>query len=79
MIKYEVISKFVDLIDNKHVYEVGDSYPRDNYKPTDERIKELSTVNNKLKKAVIKAVENNEPIVSDKPKSRTRAKKAEKE
>lgn len=71
MIKYEVISKFVDLIDNKHVYEVGAEYPRQGYKPTDERIKELSTVNNKLKKAVIVAVDI--PTV----KKTTRKKKAE--
>lgn len=71
MIKYEVISKFIDLFDNKHVYEVGDSYPRDNYKPTDERITELSTVNNKLKKAVIVAVDI--PTI----KKTTRKKKAE--
>lgn len=71
MIKYEVISKFVDLIDGKHVYEVGDEYPRQGYKPTDERIKELSTVNNKLKKAVIVAVDI--PTV----KKTTRKKKAE--
>lgn len=71
MIKYEVISKFVDLIDNKYVYEVGNEYPRQGYKPTDERIKELSTVNNKLKKAVIVAVDI--PTV----KKTTRKKKAE--
>lgn len=71
MIKYEVISKFIDLIDNKHVYEVGNEYPRQGYKPTDERIKELSTVNNRLKKAVIVAVDI--PTV----KKTTRKKKAE--
>lgn len=47
---YKVTHFFYDLQDSHttkdgtvyHAYNVGDTYPRDGYKPSDERIKELS-------------------------------------
>ena len=47
---YKVTHFFHDLQDSHttkdgtvyHAYNVGDTYPRDGYKPSDERIKELS-------------------------------------
>lgn len=47
---YKVVQFFHDLQDSRttkdgtvyHAYNVGDTYPRDGYKPSDERIKELS-------------------------------------
>ena len=39
---YKVIKSFVDLQDNYHQYEIGEYYPRKEYKPTQARIKELS-------------------------------------
>ena len=55
--KYIVLSEFADLQDNKHVYGIGDEYPRKGYSPTAERIAELSTGRNLLQKPLIKAVE----------------------
>lgn len=43
---YKVIKFFHDLQDNKHAYNVGDNYPREGAKPTDERIAELSGKDN---------------------------------
>lgn len=44
---YKVVTKFIDLEDNSHLYNVGDEYPRVGLKPTKKRIKELSSVKNK--------------------------------
>lgn len=55
---YEVIKGFIDLQDDNHLYEVGQTYPRSGYKPTDERIVELSGSNNKRGKPLIKARQN---------------------
>lgn len=86
---YEVIKMFTDLKDNNYRYEVGDSYPREGYKPTEERIRELSSYANKQHTALIKAVyepateetknsvsetaEKN--VVKEKPKARRTRKK----
>lgn len=55
---YEVIKGFMDLQDDNYLYEVGQTYPRTGYKPTDERIAELSGSNNKRGKPLIKARQN---------------------
>lgn len=44
---YKVIKLFADLQDNEHIYNVGDTFPRDGIKVTDERIAELSGCDNK--------------------------------
>lgn len=51
--KYRVISYFEDLQDDKHPYEVGDTYPRKGLKVTEERIAELMSDSNKQKKPLI--------------------------
>ena len=51
---YKVTHFFHDLQDSHttkdgtvyHAYNVGDTYPRDGYKPSDDRIKELSGKDN---------------------------------
>lgn len=43
---YKVIKAFTDLNDGLHEYKEGDVYPRAGYSPSDERIAELSGVNN---------------------------------
>ena len=63
--KYTVLSEFADLQDNKHVYGIGDEYPRKGYSPTAERIAELSTGKNLLQKPLIQVVE--EPKVVQEP------------
>lgn len=44
---YKAIEYFTDLQDNGYAYNVGDVYPRKGYKPSEERIQELTTTNNK--------------------------------
>lgn len=52
--KYVVLKAFTDLHDDNHVYYTGDAYPRIGYKPTAERIAELSGTKNKRNEALIK-------------------------
>ena len=40
---FRVIRMFDDMKDGLHRYEVGETYPRAGYKPSPDRIKELST------------------------------------
>lgn len=52
---YKVVKHFTDLLDDCHKYNVGDIYPRDGYKPSAGRIKELSSENNNLAEVLIVA------------------------
>ena len=54
---YRVISRFADLSDFSHIYEVGDSYPRKGLSPSPERIAELMGSKNKVGKPLIEEVE----------------------
>lgn len=45
---YKVIHEFLDLQDNSYYYHVGDVFPHDGVTADSERIKELSSVNNKI-------------------------------
>lgn len=53
---YKVIVQFADLEDNRHVYHVGDKYPREGLDPSDERIEFLLSPRNLLGKPVIEQV-----------------------
>lgn len=44
---YRVIKLFTDLQDSKHLYNVGDTFPRVGKDVTAERVEELSGSNNK--------------------------------
>ena len=46
-----------DLQDNGYVYKQGDIFPREGVEVSEERIKELSTINNKLGEILIQRVE----------------------
>lgn len=74
---YTVIKRFTDLQDNGYKYAVGDTYPREGYEPTAERINELSSMKNKQKTPLIKAdaVETVAEVTeepAEKPKRRRR-------
>ena len=58
--KYKVIHNFKDLLDNDYIYLTSrkDIYPREGLIPTKARIKELTSTNNKIGKAVIEKIEN---------------------
>lgn len=53
---YKVIEHFTDLQDNDYSYNPGDAYPRNDYSPTDDRIKELASSKNRQGKPLIKRV-----------------------
>lgn len=54
--KYSVIEAFVDLQDGKHLYRVGDNYPRAGHDVNLSRLNELASANNALGHALIKLV-----------------------
>lgn len=79
---YKVISRFLDRQDNNHPYNEGDTYPREGYEPSLERICQLSSRSNRLRKPLIEKTEEEktEPVdesqpeteVVDKPKKKSK-------
>lgn len=63
---YKVILRFADLQDSSHVYEVGDVYPREGVKPSEERISELLGASNKIGAPLIKKVVEKKPVKAKK-------------
>lgn len=57
---YKVISYFEDLKDSNHPYNVGDIFPRIGAEVSEERLKELSSSNNRQKKPLIALVRDDE-------------------
>lgn len=77
---FEVLEHFKDLKDDRHEYNPGDIFPREGLTVSEDRIKELSTSNNKRGRAVIKEVMPmpKEPVVEEpkeEPKKRGRKRK----
>ena len=73
---YKVIKHFVDLQDNNHKYDVGDTYPRKGLNVLQSRINELASDKNKQKTPLIEEI----PEVEEKPEKKTKStKKADKE
>lgn len=72
---YKVIYKFADLKDHRHVYNVGDTYPREGSKPTQERIEALANGMNKIGRPLIEEIIQpvkeekimNEPVEVEEP------------
>lgn len=85
---YKVIKFFHDLEDKKetksgtvyHAYNVGDTYPREGSKPSEERVAELAGSENKQGEPLIELVEEKvEKQTEEQPKTTRKrtAKKAE--
>lgn len=56
--KYVVVfPRWKDLEDNGYIYKKGDPYPREGYTPSEERIKQLTTRNNRIGEVLIREVE----------------------
>lgn len=53
---YRVIKYFTDLQDNNHAYRVGDIYPREGFAPSEKRINELLSGENKRKVKLIEEI-----------------------
>lgn len=64
---HKAIEYFTDLQDNEYEYKVGDTYPREGYEPSAERIKELASDKNKRGRAVIELVAASKEAVIDEP------------
>lgn len=54
--KYKVILQFRDLLDDNHIYNVGDKYPFKG-RSTKNRINELKSNNNKIGVPLIEEIE----------------------
>ena len=68
---YRVIKHFVDLQDNNHKYDVGDTYPRKGLNVLQSRINELASDKNKQKTPLIEEI-------TDKAEETKKKKSAEK-
>ena len=53
---YKVIKHFIDLQDNNHKYDVGDTYPRKGLNVLQSRINELASHKNKQKTPLIEEI-----------------------
>ncbi|MGM7689767.1 Rho termination factor N-terminal domain-containing protein [Staphylococcus felis] len=62
---YRVITRFKDADDDNYLYEVGDLYPREGYYPTEKRIVELSTTNNRRNVVGIESIRLNDLKVTE--------------
>jgi len=81
---YKAIEYFTDLQDNEYEYKAGDTYPREGYEPSAERIEELASDKNKRGRAVIEIVADSKkavieepaeaPVEEEQPKKRSRKK-----
>ena len=76
---YKVVKHFLDLQDNSHEYNVGDTFPRDGKEVSLARITELSTEQNRRKTVLIEEVKEEEEKVlveenetEEKPQKATR-------
>lgn len=72
----KVIKKFTDLQDGNHVYNVGDTYPREGYTPSEERIAELAGDKNKQGTPLVEiptAVEVDVDEAEDRPRKRKKS------
>ena len=73
---YKVIKYFVDLQDNNHKYDVGDTYPRKGLNVLQSRINELASDKNKQKTPLIEEI----PEKVEEPKKKSKSvEKADKE
>lgn len=71
---YKVIKHFVDLQDNNHKYDVGDTYPRKGLNVLQSRINELASDKNKQKTPLIEEI----PEKVGEPKKEKKSKSIEK-
>lgn len=67
---YKVIHNFFDLQDNNHPYQVGDKFPRQGAVASENRLKELSSANNRQGKPLIENVIDDSAEESPKKRGR---------
>lgn len=68
---YKVLRRFEDLQDDRHLYQPGDNFPRAGLKVSEERVRELSSCENKRHVPLIKVIsqEQEKSIESEVEKS----------
>ena len=71
---YKVIKEFIDLQDDNYHYNENDIFPRENKEVSDERIKELSTKNNKRGEILIEEIKEKK-VTEDKKKEKNNQEK----
>lgn len=54
---FKVVRRFKELKHDGHIYDVGDTYPKEGHKASKHRLEELSTTKNKYKQIFIEKVE----------------------
>lgn len=69
---YKVVCFFTDLQDNNHPYNVGDTFPREGVKVSEERLKELASDNNRQGFPLIVEAEKAAKAGDSKPVKRKR-------
>ena len=74
---YRVIKHFVDLQDNNHKYDVGDTYPRKGLNVLQSRINELASNKNLQKTPLIEEIP--EKVEEPKKEKKKSVEKADKE
>lgn len=76
---YKVVKAFADLQDDKHIYNVGDTFPHNGVEVSKDRLKELSSSDNKQGVPLIEKVsspkDNASVVEEEKPKTKTTRKK----
>ena len=70
---YKVIKFFTDLKDHDHAYRVGDIFPRKGLTVSEERLKELSTDQNKRGIPLIEVVAEDKPEPEAMPEEESEA------
>lgn len=55
---YRAIEYFTDLQDDNYAYNIGDVYPREGVVASEDRLKELSSADNKRGRALIELVQS---------------------
>lgn len=72
---YKVIKHFTDLQDKNYPYNVGDVYPREGHKVTEERLAELAGNENKQGVPLIELVEEPKAVSTERAAAKATAKK----
>ncbi len=77
---FKVIKHFTDLQDNSFAYHVGDTYPREGFEVSPERLDELSTDKNRRGIPLIEEIPFSEPqtLTEDVPEEKPKAKRGKK-
>ncbi len=72
---YQVLELFADLQDHNHIYQPGDSFPREGLTVSPKRLAELAGKENKRKRPVIAEIKEETQSEEEQPAKKTTAAK----